>query len=304
MSQSATGGQFNFKDEAQKALLQFMLHEYWQLRQEIRDRLQSQRAILKGTVTAFTAILGVCATLLGIASLSVAMAELLWLVPFMFIIPSQLQYTSDQLSIIRMAKYIRLHVELPMLVIAREVRPSMPIRMPLGWEIYLLCTRLAGEMIDPKYEKHKRRDALDPDKAGTPPPPRWTFLEARWLDDPSTRRSLENAVDADRKTGKAVNWIFKMLSYISLTLCLVFCGLALINKNQVAAINQFLYPARDWPGQLIICLIPLVGIACTIKVRKLALRQNACGDTTLHWDFPSLTDTEVDKMIKQFNDDK
>lgn len=130
------------------------LYEYWQLRNEIRDRLLSIRNIVLGC---YAAVGGVIAGGLAVYSQMpdrLDLVSLVFLAPFIAIVPSFSFVTSEEISIAILARYIRLHVELPFFAdsIKRRKAGDQTIHLPFGWETYLYIVRDAQMRLDDKKE--------------------------------------------------------------------------------------------------------------------------------------------------------
>jgi len=126
--------------------LQFALYEYWQLRTEIRERLQSMRHIVLGCYAAVGGALATGTALLAAGKVALDVLSLAFLVPFLAIIPAYSFFIAEELSTAVLARYIRLNIELPFFreAIKRRKNGETATHLPFGWETYAFIMRDAN----------------------------------------------------------------------------------------------------------------------------------------------------------------
>ncbi len=296
-------------------VLDFLLQEYWQLRQEIRDRLNSQRTIIQGTITAFTAVLAVCGTLLGRTPLSFWALALLWLIPFFLIIPAQMLLTSEQLAIIRIARYLRLHIELVFLEATVNTPALKSSRMPLGWETYLLFLRRAKRDLSAllRWQRENQHQQVPPPTIGQdvdpwseaaqsadPTKPPVTVISSTALLNPHNQRALHVAHGHEHQNGKSITWMFRAMAIIAAANAWVFTALA-VAYQQCVFLEHVPQRAVMWIVVGVVGYLSLAGLAYAVTLTK---RYQECSALSSYWDVPGMTPTEIEQMIRSFKHDR
>lgn len=292
----------------------FLLYEYWQLRQEIRDRLLSIRTVTGVAVTAFTAVVAASATLLNTQSPNYFSVGAIWLVPHAILIASIMMIYSEQLSIINLARYVRLHLELPFLESSsRRLQESSiwhAVRMPVGWESYLLVgRRLSKKLRDRKIWRQLKQLANDKDswdKEGSA-----HLLELRRIlgqvdlpiqpDAILERKNLQSALlcgQRDDLAAASVMWVFRGMSLISTLACLVF--LCFAYRFQFESLTRII--TTPWVVIASILALSLLAIAATAVLWLLCRRFRRSQGVDAYWDIPSLDVQHTDELIESFRD--
>ncbi|MFN0133692.1 MAG: hypothetical protein ACKVW3_14335 [Phycisphaerales bacterium] len=312
-------------DEFANRLPDFVLQEYWQLRQEIRDRMTGIRTVLGVAVGAFTAVVAATATLISRSGDPnfVALA-LLWLAPHAVLLPSMKVIFWDRLTVISLARYIRLHLELPFFEAASKwmVDPNKRIpfvRMPLGWESHLLVVRIAGhEMRDKdsklhkylEYKKHGSNNDRNQDNWWKNKDTTMAALTDSELimqpevftddtDGAKNCKAIEASHTRDRMESTSITWIMRSLSTASTSLCVTFfillCVSGQIDKS-VAVLKQ------AWVAYIIVASIPLTAITLMITLWIETKRFTAALRVKNFWDVPGLDFEHACRLIAKFRD--
>jgi hypothetical protein len=310
----------------------YLLQEYWQLRQEIRDRLNSIRAVLGVAVTAFTAVIAATATLLSRAGdpgfLPLA---ILWLAPHAVLLPSMRIIFSDRLTLMSLARYIRLHVELPFFEAAFRMTPcdnKQPpfLRMPLGWESHLLLLRwVAHDMLDKdsnlrlyleaKKGKNRKREKLpwsNEKDAQTILGGAGLAMQPSVFTDPKNGdnncEAILSCYRRDRMESTSITWIMRSLSAVSTGTCVAFILLAL-SAGQITGLDPQgkLTGLAGKVGSNLLAYI-LVGCVAVLSATLLIMLVQSTKKFTdvlrvkNFWDVPSLDSNYTEHLIKQFRD--
>lgn len=282
----------------------FLLQEYWQLRQEIRDRQTSIRAILAGTVTAFTATVAFATTMMGSKNADYFVGALAWMIPFCFIIPGVLMVFSEHMAIINMARYVRLHCELPFFEFVRSVRRTgRPLEMsngdaryPVGWETYLFYLRKYGNKVKEHEKEHVGEGHSRVGEDGDP--------------QENSRRSeaaaAAQAVHLDGDLGRAIQTIDLRDAYAAKAVSYTFVGMAVISTvmfaicTALAIYNQFdtLTKSLTIHGLgLAVLLCTFVCVRATLYVYKKCRRFEDSCRVSSFVDLKDLDDVTVDAFL-------
>lgn len=212
----------------------FLLYEYWQLRTEIRERMSSVRTLLAVTFGGVSAVLTLTATLLSQQPTAPLVAlSFGWLAAFGVLVPLLHLITSEQLSIVAISKYIRLHIETPFFEFGLRNLDDRALRFPVGWETYLLDVRRQAHRWGVALKIHKkrqRRDGRDP----------WDPLDSGREGDNDAIKKMVAALNDDRDLAealsvsnsrddfarRAITWTFRSLSTVAIAFSLSLASLA------------------------------------------------------------------------------
>jgi hypothetical protein len=122
----------------------FLLYEYWQLRTEIRERIEESRKWLTLAITACGAIFAAAPTVLGHDTTPHAIKPFYWLTAGGLLVACWYMIAASNETIACLSRYIRLNIELQFAKSSRNQYRGEVIREPLGWESQLFWQRGLG----------------------------------------------------------------------------------------------------------------------------------------------------------------
>lgn len=266
----------------------FILYEYWQLRTEIRERMTSIRTMLAITFAGLSAILTITATLLSQTPKPYMELSVAWLSSFAVLIPLILMITSEQYSIVAISKYIRLHLETPFFEFALRNLDEDAVRLPLGWETYVLDVRVQAHRWGLAVKAHKQLSKTS--EADNVSEDRWWAKEGRSAAEINRLKQMKQALDDDADLAAALDVSTKRDDFARIAITYTFRVLSSVVVLFSAILACFAYyTGQHFASSYFLAAVFITNVSAFALMHVLCSWYKATTRMSKHVDLPGMT---------------